>query len=221
MLVLGFTAAGFAQNKSVNQPKAVSKTIDSLSYMLGVDVATSMKQLPVKVDVASFYEAFSGIMNETVSISKEQSNAFLQSYFLKLQSKAADENKKAGEKFLAENKNRPGVVTLPSGLQYKVEREGTGISPTATDKVEVNYRGTLIDGSVFDSSYDRGESITFGVSKVIKGWTEGLQLMKEGGKTMFFIPSDLAYGDQDRGGVIKGGSTLIFEVELIKVVKEE
>ncbi|MDD4916026.1 MAG: FKBP-type peptidyl-prolyl cis-trans isomerase [Methylococcales bacterium] len=128
-----------------------------------------------------------------------------------------EENKAAGEAFLAENAKKPGVVTTPSGLQYLVLTEGTGASPGATSNVSVNYRGATIDGQEFDSSYKRGEPATFPLNRVIPGWTEGLQLMKEGGKTRLFIPSNLAYGARQAGPAIGPNSTLIFDVELIKV----
>ena len=128
---------------------------------------------------------------------------------------AAAQNKTAGEAFLAQNKNKEGVMTTASGLQYKVLKEGSGTEhPTATSKVKVHYHGTLIDGTVFDSSVERGEPIEFGLNQVIKGWTEGVQLMVVGEKTRFFIPSELAYGNGS-AGVITPGSTLIFDVELL------
>ena len=122
-----------------------------------------------------------------------------------------------GEEFLKANAAKEGVKTTASGLQYKEERPGTGKSPTATDMVEVHYKGTTIDGKEFDSSYKRGETTSFRLNQVIKGWTEGLQLMKEGGKTTFYIPSNLAYGERGAGGIIGPNETLIFEVELVKV----
>ena len=126
-------------------------------------------------------------------------------------------NKKEGDAFLAANKGKEGVVTLPSGLQYKILKEGTGPKPTATDTVVCNYRGTLINGTEFDSSYKRGQPATFPVSGVIKGWTEALQLMPVGSKWQLFIPSDLAYGDRGAGADIGPDSTLIFEVELVSI----
>jgi FKBP-type peptidyl-prolyl cis-trans isomerase len=126
-------------------------------------------------------------------------------------------HKEDGAQFLADNAKKPGVSTTASGLQYKVDREGTGKAPRATDSVEVHYRGTLIDGKEFDSSYKSGKTIEFPLNGVISGWTEGLQLMKEGGKTTFYIPSNLGYGTRGAGGVIPGDATLIFEVELVKV----
>jgi FKBP-type peptidyl-prolyl cis-trans isomerase FklB len=130
-------------------------------------------------------------------------------------------NKKAGDAFLAANKTKEGVVTLPSGLQYKILKEGTGPKPTPADSVVCNYRGTLIDGKEFDSSYKRGQPATFPVGQVIKGWTEALQLMPVGSKWQLFVPADLAYGDRGAGADIGPGSTLIFEVELISIKGKE
>ncbi|MCP4022067.1 MAG: FKBP-type peptidyl-prolyl cis-trans isomerase [Desulfobacteraceae bacterium] len=133
--------------------------------------------------------------------------------------KESEKNKLSGEKFLEDNKKKEGVIVLPSGMQYKILAKGDGPSPGPEDKVECHYKGTLIDGTVFDSSYRRGAPAQFQVNGVIKGWIEALQLMKTGSRWMLFIPSDLAYGDRGAGNVIKPGSTLIFEVELIKIVK--
>ncbi len=134
---------------------------------------------------------------------------------------AAETNKKEGEAFLAANKTKPGVVTTPSGLQYKILKEGTGPKPTAADKVVCNYKGTLINGTEFDSSYKRGQPATFPVGQVIKGWTEALQLMPVGSKWQLFIPADLAYGERGAGNDIGPDSTLIFEVELLSIEGKE
>jgi FKBP-type peptidyl-prolyl cis-trans isomerase FklB len=131
--------------------------------------------------------------------------------------KTGEINKKAGEDFLAQNKTKPGVVALPDGLQYKILKEGTGPKPTANDTVVCNYRGTLLDGTEFDSSYKRGQPATFPVSGVIKGWTEGVQLMPVGSKWQLFLPADLAYGNRGAGQDIGPNATLIFEVELLSI----
>jgi FKBP-type peptidyl-prolyl cis-trans isomerase len=132
-----------------------------------------------------------------------------------------EKNKTEGETFLAKNKTRAGVKTTASGLQYEVEKEGTGPNPKATDTVTVNYKGTLMDGTTFDSSYDRGQPATFVLNQVIPGWTEGVQLMKPGGKYKFYIPSSLGYGEQGAGGVIGPNAPLVFEVELVSIGKPE
>ncbi|MBN8852550.1 MAG: FKBP-type peptidyl-prolyl cis-trans isomerase [Sphingobacteriales bacterium] len=149
----------------------------------------------------------------------QQANSCMVNFMHKAQAEKSAGNKKIGEDFLAANKNKPGVVTLPSGLQYTVMKEGTGPKPGPTDKVKVHYHGTLIDGRVFDSSVDRGQPIELAVNGVIPGWTEALQLMSVGSKWKLFIPSNLAYGDQQAGPLIAPGSTLIFEVELLDIVK--
>jgi FKBP-type peptidyl-prolyl cis-trans isomerase FklB len=141
----------------------------------------------------------------------------MQSKMQEKNKETADANKKTGEAFLAANKSKEGVVVLPSGLQYKIEKAGTGPKPTPTDSVVCNYRGTLIDGKEFDSSYKRGQPATFPVTGVIKGWTEALQLMPVGSKWQLFVPADLAYGDRGAGADIGPGATLIFEVELMSI----
>ena len=144
--------------------------------------------------------------------------SLINDFRIQLTSLAKEKNRAESEAFLAENKTKEGVVETESGLQYKVIEEGTGASPTAESTVEVHYEGTLIDGTKFDSSYDRGQTIEFPLNGVIRGWTEGLQLMKEGGTYMFYIPSDLAYGENPRpGGPIKPNNALIFKVELVSV----
>ena len=139
-------------------------------------------------------------------------------YFTRLQQEVEERNLRAGEAFLAENKKRSGVVTLPSGLQYEVLTEGKGRRPSATDRVQCHYHGTLIDGTVFDSSVQRGTPAVFGVNQVIPGWVEALQLMPEGSRWKLYIPSELAYGKRGAGGSIAPNSALVFEVELIKII---
>ena len=201
---------------------AQNAAIDSISYALGSNIGHSLKTFPAKLDASSLSKAIIDALEGNARMTIEESELYLQNYFMRQQTEKADKNKKEGEAFLNANKNKPGVVVSPSGLQYKVERVGTGINPTEDDEVEVHYKGLLIDGKVFDSSYDRGETTTFPLKSVIKGWTEGLQHAREGGKIILYIPSDLAYGDTARqGSIIESGSTLIFEIELIQVIKQD
>ncbi|MDE6179734.1 MAG: FKBP-type peptidyl-prolyl cis-trans isomerase, partial [Phocaeicola sp.] len=152
------------------------------------------------------------------AISHNEAREIVNKYFEELEAKMNAENIEKGKSFLEENAKRPGVITLPSGLQYEVITEGNGKKPSATDRVKCHYEGTLIDGTLFDSSIKRGEPAIFGVNQVIKGWVEALQLMTEGAKWKLFIPSELAYGAQQAGEMIPPHSTLIFEVELIEVL---
>ena len=156
---------------------------------------------------------------DSTLLTDQQCNQVVMAYLEKAKAEKAAVAKKQGQAFLAENKTKPGVVTTASGLQYIVLKEGTGPKPTANDKVKCDYEGKLIDGTVFDSSIKQGKPIEFAVTGVIKGWTEALQLMNTGSKWRLFIPSDLAYGDQQMGPDIKPGSTLIFDVDLLEIVK--
>lgn len=194
--------------------------MDKLSYALGMSMASNLMNSGLKnIDVDSFVKAFTEIMdNKTPSMSPQEANQILQDYFTKQQDEMLNKNMEAGKAFLEENKKREGVVTLPSGLQYEVINEGDGAIPKATDKVKCHYHGTLIDGTVFDSSVQRGQPAVFGVNQVIKGWVEALQLMSVGSKWRLYIPSDLAYGKQGAGGSIEPNTTLIFDVELLGIV---
>ena len=198
-------------------------TVDSMSYALGVNIGTdltnNLKTLPGGVyNKELCLKAFNDVLKgDSVVMKNEDAQAFLQTYFTAAQEKVANEKKSEGEKFLTENKKNPAVQVTESGLQYIVLTEGTGAKPTATDKVKVHYEGTLTDGTKFDSSYDRGEPIEFPLNQVIKGWTEGVQLMSVGSKYKFFVPYDLAYGEQGAGGVIPPFATLIFTVELLDI----
>ncbi len=193
---------------------------DSLSYAFGISIAENLKSQKVEnINPLAIGRAFQDFYHDESKIKKDDANDMIQKYFEDMEAKKHQATIDEGKKFLAENAKKPGVITLPSGLQYKVLKEGTGNIPTASDKVKVNYEGTLIDGTKFDSSYDRGEPVVFGVTQVIKGWTEALQLMKEGSVWMLYIPSDLAYGSRQAGKDIKPFSTLIFKVELLSIVK--
>lgn len=221
------TAEGCAQKKEF--PQGVTKAqVDSLSYSLGVMMGMNFKQSKLTyLDMSAYNQAIEDVLAEkNLKIDMMVAQIFLQGFFTKMQEMerhemelAAVKNLEEGQKFLAENKEKEGVIETPSGLQYKIITEGNGPIAAAIDTVEVNYVGTLIDGTKFDSSYDRGETATFPLNGVIKGWTEGLQLVPEGSKVMFYIPSELAYGSQSRGPQLPGNSTLIFEIELIKVKK--
>ena len=147
----------------------------------------------------------------------QAAQAYIQTYFMEASARDAEKTKEEGVKFLEENKTKPGVITTPSGLQYKVEKEGTGPKPTADDQVKVHYTGKLIDGTKFESTLDQGEPAVFGVGQVIKGWTEGVQLMPVGSKYTFWIPAELAYGAQGAGRDIKPNSALVFEIELLGI----
>lgn len=198
---------------------------EKFSYALGMNMGMGMAKQSVDVDPDILAQGMkAGLAGGKTLMTPEEAQAVLTQVQTNMRKKqmekmqAADEaNKKEGDAFLAANKGKEGVVTLPSGLQYKVLKAGTGPKPTASDTVVCNYRGTLIDGKEFDSSYKRGEPATFPVTGVIKGWTEALQLMPVGSKWQLFIPSSLAYGDRGAGGDIGPGATLIFEVELMSI----
>lgn len=195
--------------------------MDTLSYSLGVLVAQNLKgQGFENLDGSSMAQAIDDVLNDSaLKIDVETANQQVQDFLTAQDAKKHEEVIAVGKKFLEENGKRPGVVTLESGLQYEIMTKGTGPVPTAADKVKVHYHGTLINGTVFDSSVSRGEPATFGVTQVISGWVEALQLMPVGSKWKLFIPYDLAYGSRGAGGQIGPFSTLVFEVELLDIVK--
>jgi FKBP-type peptidyl-prolyl cis-trans isomerase FklB len=208
------------------QDSAILKTQrDKVSYSMGLDIGRMLKMQNVDVDLElvtrGFKDAYTG--NQSLLTDEEMQEVltnFKKEFIAKQQELAkqqGEKNKKEGEIFLETNKKKEGVQTLPSGLQYKVLKAGAGKKPTATDTVTVHYRGTLIDGKEFDSSYRRGKPATFPVNGVIPGWTEALPLMEEGAQWELFIPSNLAYGERSAGGDIGPNATLIFEVELISI----
>lgn len=198
---------------------------DRLSYTVGMDIGNSLSEQGMDLDLDLLIEALrASYLGEETRLTTEEALAerdkFMQRRQQELEaerSRDAQTNLEEGQAFLAQNAEREDVVQTESGLQYRVIEEGEGASPVATDQVTVHYRGTLLNGTEFDSSYARGEPATFALNQVIPGWTEGVQLMKEGAKYEFFIPANLAYGEQGRPGPIGPNSTLIFEVELIEV----
>lgn len=203
------------------------KQFDRISYALGLSMGNNFRASGIeKISVQDFADGVAAVFDGLApKMSYDEAKAEIQKYFQAMEekqreaaAKMGEVNAKAGEAFLAENGKRVEVKTTPSGLQYEVLTEGDGPMPTAEDQVEVHYTGKLIDGTVFDSSVDRGQPATFGVTQVIPGWVEALQMMKAGSKWRLFIPSQLAYGPNGAGGVIGPNQTLIFDVELLKVI---
>lgn len=193
--------------------------MDKVSYALGLGIGRQLSQMGATEIVADdFAQAIKDVVSGAeLKISDSEAQTIVNKFFEEKQAAQAGAAKSEGENFLAENAKKEGVVVLPSGLQYQVLKEGTGKQPKATDQVECHYEGTLINGKVFDSSYQRGQTATFGLNQVIAGWTEGVQLMKEGAKYRFFIPYNLAYGERGAGQSIPPYAALIFDVELLAV----
>jgi FKBP-type peptidyl-prolyl cis-trans isomerase FklB len=217
----GEVAALNNQITELKKPKTVDLNSNDkkVAYGIGTLIASNLKQQggdSLDIDALTF-GVKDILQNVTPKIEQQEAMTIVQEYMQKKMEKKTGKAKEEGQKFLEGNKTQAGVKVTPSGLQYKVINAGKGKSPKPTDNVTVHYTGKLVDGTVFDSSVERGEPATFGVGQVIPGWTEALQLMKEGDKWMLFIPSDLAYGERGAGGQIPPHSTLIFEVELIKV----
>ena len=199
--------------------KTPETEMEEVSYSLGVNMASSVKSQGLdSIDANSVAKAFTDVFEgNDLDISEEESMKILQDFFGKLQAEKNAKSSEASAAYLAENEKKDGVFTTASGLQYEVINSGNGAKPTINDQVTVHYHGMLTDGTVFDSSVERGEPATFGVTQVIKGWTEALQLMSVGDKWKITIPSALAYGEQGAGGIIGPGATLVFEVELLKI----
>jgi len=223
----GTTASKPAPSAKAAAPLTTPK--DKLSYTIGTDIGKKLKAQSIDVDPTvvsrGIKDAFTGAKPAMTDEEMKSTLTDLQKQMREKQMavvrELSEKNKKEGEAFLAANKTKEGVVTLPSGLQYKILKAGDGKKPAASDSVVCNYRGTLIDGTEFDSSYKRGEPATFPVSGVIKGWTEALQLMPVGSKWQLVVPSELAYGERGAGGDIAPNSTLIFEVELLSIQAPE
>jgi FKBP-type peptidyl-prolyl cis-trans isomerase FklB len=219
------TAAKPRTPATKSQPLTLKTQKDKVSYAMGMNFGTGFRKQSIDIDPAILARGVrDALSNGKTLLTEDEARAILtqlQSDLRKKQQDAAQQvgeaNKKQGLAFLEANKAKEGVVVLPSGLQYKVLQEGTGPKPAATDQVVCNYRGTLLDGTEFDSSYKRGQPATFPVTGVIKGWTEALQLMSVGSKWQLFVPAELAYAERGAGGQIGPNATLIFEVELISI----
>ena len=201
--------------------------MDKLSYALGIGIGSQLAGMGAKgLDIDDFAQAVKDVISGTpLKVNNAEAQSLVQAFFKEQEDKqraaaaeAGKVAKAAGESFLADNAKKEGVVVLPSGLQYQVLKEGKGKKPSATDQVKCHYEGTLIDGTIFDSSYQRNEPATFGLNQVIAGWTEGVQLMSEGAKYRFFIPYNLAYGERGAGAQIPPFAALVFDVELLKVL---
>ncbi len=204
-----------------------NQELDKISYALGLSMGNNFRASGIKeINVQDFADGVAAVFyGNQPKMTYDEAKEVIRQYFTKMEarqkeeaSKLAEINEKAGKEFLEENGKRAEVKTTPSGLQYEVLKEGDGAQPASTDQVEVHYTGKLIDGTVFDSSEERGVPATFGVTQVIPGWVEALQLMKAGSRWRLFIPSQLAYGPNGAGGVIGPNATLIFDVELLKVI---
>ena len=201
--------------------------MDKLSYALGIGIGSQLAGMGAKgLDIDDFAQAVKDVISGTpLKVNNAEAQSLVQAFFQEQEDKqraaaaeAGKVAKAAGESFLADNAKKEGVVVLPSGLQYQVLKEGNGKKPSSTDQVKCHYEGTLIDGTIFDSSYQRNEPATFGLNQVIAGWTEGVQLMSEGAKYRFFIPYNLAYGERGAGAQIPPFAALVFDVELLKVL---
>ncbi len=227
---LVFASAGAKEKKQKKQKnaqvvveKVFNNEVDSMSYALGMNVgadfAKNLKSIPgQKSNIDLLIKGFStALKGDSTLMTTEAANEYFRSYITKEQQKETEGKKAASEKFLSENMTAEGIVVTPTGLQYKVLVATEGKKPIAQDTVKVHYEGTLLDGTKFDSSIDRGEPIEFSLNQVIKGWTEGVQLMSIGSKYKFFVPYNLGYGEQGAGGVIPPYSTLVFEIELLDI----
>ena len=226
-LAVGFAIGNAVAADPAAKPEAPAIKLDKakISTMVGMDIGKGLTQIKDDIDIKVVEQAIEATLKgEKTSLTQEEALAVRQEFMKQMQAKrvaeqkvAAEKNKKEGVDFLAANKGKPGVKTTASGLQYTVEKEGTGPKPKATDTVTTHYHGTLIDGTVFDSSVDRNDPAQFPVDGVIKGWTEALQLMKVGSKWKLYIPSELAYGKRGSPPDIGPDAVLIFEVELLSI----
>lgn len=211
-------------NQISSKNVALKTKTDSASYAIGANIGNNLKMAPgaKSLNLDALRAAIQDVINgEELKVTPEEGQAIIQAYFTEAEKKASEEAKVEEDKFFEENGKKEGMKSTDSGIQYEILTEGNGEIPTAEDKVKVHYHGTLIDSTVFDSSVDRDKPAEFGVGNVIKGWTEVLQLMPTGSKWKVYIPSELAYGSQARGQVIKANSTLVFEIELLEILEKE
>jgi FKBP-type peptidyl-prolyl cis-trans isomerase FklB len=220
IILLSASIVFFGCKKSKGPSVTLRNDVDSVSYALGFNIGSNIKSRFPKVDPMIIAKAIQDVYDskKDLPFDPASSGTYINNYSRRMFESMKTENLKKGNDFLAKNKNEKGVVTLPSGLQYKVITEGNGPNPSDTSTVKVNYKGTLIDGTVFDSSYDRGMPATFSLKRIIKGWSEALPKMKVGSKWQLFVPPDLAYGDRGAGQSIGPNEVLIFEVELLDIV---
>ncbi len=223
LAITSSTAMAQKEKKSKKSKKemTLNTELDSVSYGLGVNIAENLSNQGIEgLNVEALAKGMEDYLSKAdLAIDKEQIGDLLNAYMGSLQMKKAEKAMKEGADFLVENAKKKGVVTLPSGMQYEIITEGNGEIPKASDRVSTHYHGTLIDGTVFDSSVQRGQPADFGVTQVIKGWQEALQLMPVGSKWRLYIPYDLAYGDRGAGGAIGPYATLIFDIELLEILK--
>ena len=214
--------ASAAASAGTSAPIKLNNAIDSVSYSIGVNVGLGLKQQNLgNANLKALTKALQdALQSQNTQIAPEQANRIIGEFFQRERTVKAEANKKVGEQYLEENKKKPGIMTTASGLQYEVVKAGTGPKPAATDTVKAHYTGRLIDGTVFDSSVERGQPLEIHVNQVIQGWSEALQLMPVGSKWKLYIPSTLAYGSQGAGAQIGPNSTLVFDIELLEIVKK-
>jgi FKBP-type peptidyl-prolyl cis-trans isomerase FklB len=221
LLAVIFILTSFSAFAATDVKPGIKTDEQKLSYAMGTYFAMGVAQQNVEIDVPAFIQAIEDVLKQNEpKISMEEMKNIIAQYketMAKQQSASIAANQKAGDAFLEENKKKEGVIESPTGLQYKIIKEGTGKKPSAESNVTVHYRGTLVDGTVFDSSYDRGEPATLSLAQVIKGWQEAVPMMKTGSKWQIYVPSKLAYGDRAASEVIGPASTLVFDIELISI----
>lgn len=221
-VVVAMMAASCNAQDKKKSDASMKNEKDSISYGLGVSIGNNFKTSNLdSIDVDLLAKGMKDVFAGKPAITQEDADKAINAFMMKREKIKGEENIAKGNAFLEANKKKPGVITTPSGLQYSVIKEGTGAKPTLNDKITAHYHGTLIDGSVFDSSVDRGQPASFPVSGVIPGWTEALQMMPVGSKWKLVIPSNLAYGERGAGGKIAPNSVLVFEVELLSIDQEE